>query len=79
MAYCVIILRYLITIYTDASLTVWVITDGISPSRRLWHKAELELISVSEQKAIEIGIYIYCKNKDTLYVRVMCVNQGRKN
>ena len=61
-----------ITIYYDASLTVWGITDGISPSRGLWHKAELEHINVLELKAIEIGIYTYCKKKEFLHVRVMC-------
>ena len=29
-----------IAICTDASLTGWDITDGISRSRGLWHKAE---------------------------------------
>ena len=62
------------TIYTDASLTGWGITDGISPTRGLWHKAELERINVLELKAIEVGIYTYCKNKDFLHVRVMCDN-----
>ena len=63
-----------ITIYTDASLTGWGITDGISPSRGLWHKAELEHLNVLELKAIEIGIYKYCKNKYFLHVSVMCDN-----
>ena len=63
-----------ITIFTDASLTGWGITDGISPSRGLWHKAELEHINVLHLKAIEIGIYTYCKSKDFLQVRVMCDN-----
>ena len=63
-----------ITIYTDASLTGWGITDGISPSSGLWHKAELEHINVLGLKAIGIGIYTYCKNKDFLHVRVMCDN-----
>ena len=27
-----------------------------------------------ELKAIEIGIYTYCKNKNVLHVRVMCDN-----
>ena len=45
-----------ITMYTDASLTGWGITDSISPSRGLWHKAELDHINVLEMKAIKIGI-----------------------
>ena len=63
-----------IILYTDASLTGCGITDGISPSSGLWHKAELEHINVLELKEIEIGIYTYCKNKDFLHVRVMCDN-----
>ena len=63
-----------ITIYADASLAGWGITNGISPSRGLSHKAELKYINVLELKAIEIGIYTYCKNKDFLHVRVMCDN-----
>ena len=47
------------------------ITDGISPSRWLWHKAEFQHINVLELKAIKIGIYTYCKNKDFLHVKVM--------
>ena len=61
-----------ITINTDASLTGWGITNGITPSRGLWHKTELDHINVLELKAIEIGIYTYCKNKSILDVRVMC-------
>ena len=63
-----------ITIYADTSLTDWGITDDIPPSRGLWHKAELKHINVLELKAIKIGIYSYCKNKDFLHVRVMCDN-----
>ena len=63
-----------ITIHTDISLTGWGITNGISPSRGLWYKAELDHINVLELKAIEIGIYTYCKNKTFLHVRVMCDN-----
>ena len=63
-----------ITIYTDASLTGLGITDVIFPPRGLWHMAELEHINVLELKAIEIGIYTYCKNKDFLHVRVICDN-----
>ena len=48
--------------------------DGISPSRGLWHKAEFEQINDLELKAIKIGIYTYCKNKDFLHVRVKCDN-----
>ena len=61
-------------LHTDASLTGWGITDGISPSRGLWHKAELDHINVLELKPIEIGIYTYCKNKNFLLVRVLCDN-----
>ena len=50
------------------------ITDGISPSRWLWHKAEFQHINVLELKAIKIGIYTYCKNKDFLHVKVMGYN-----
>ena len=57
-----------ITIYNDASLTGCGIPDGISPSTGLWYKAELEHINVLESKAIRIGIYTYCKNKDFLHV-----------
>ena len=63
-----------ITIYTDARLTGWGITDVIFSSMGLWHKAGLDNINVLELKAIEIGIYTYCKNKDFLHVRVMCDN-----
>ena len=35
-----------ITIHTDASLTGWGITNGITPSRGLWHKTELDHINV---------------------------------
>ena len=63
-----------ITIYTDASLTGWSITDCIFPSRALWHKAELGHINFLELKAIEIEICTYCKNKGFLHVRVMCDN-----
>ena len=46
------------------------ITDGISPSTGLWHKAMLEHIKFLGLKAIKIGIYTYWKNKDFLHVRV---------
>ena len=52
-------------------MSPWSITDGISPSRGLWHKAMLEGINVLGLKAIKIGIYTYCKNKDFLHVKVM--------
>ena len=42
------------TIHTDASISGWCITDGISPSRRLWNKAKLEHINISELKVIKI-------------------------
>ena len=68
-----------ITIHTYASLTGWGITNEISPSRGLWHKAELDHINSFqmdhlELKSIEIGIYTYCKNKIFLHVRVICDN-----
>ena len=63
-----------ITIHTDASLTGLRITSGISPSRGLWHKTELEHINVLELKAIEIGIFTYCKNKNFLHVSYVTCN-----
>ena len=42
------------TIHTDASISGLGITDGISPSRRLWNKAKLEHINISELKVIKI-------------------------
>ena len=60
-----------ITMYTDAILTGWGITDLIFPSRGLWPKPELERINVLELRATEIGIYTYCKSKDFLHVRVI--------
>ena len=63
-----------ITIHTDAGLTGWKITNGISSSRGLWHKTELDHINVLKLKTIVIGIYTYCKNKNFLHVRVMCGN-----
>ena len=47
------------------------ITDDISPSKGLWHKVVLEHVNVLGLKAIKIGIYTYCKNKDFLHVKVM--------
>ena len=70
----VTILTYLILILLDICLWKscrWGITDSISPSRDLWHKAMLEHINVLGLKEIEIGIYTYCKNKDFLHVKVM--------
>ena len=61
-----------ITIHIDASLTGWGITKRIFPSRGLQHKVEIDHINVLELKAIEMGIYTYCKNKNFLHVRVMC-------
>ena len=55
-----------ITIHTDASLTSWGITIGVSPSWGLWYKTELEHINVLELKIIEIGIYTYRQNKTFL-------------
>ena len=51
----------------------------MSPTRGLWHKAELDHINVLELKAIKIGIYTYCKNKDFLHVSVMCDNARAVN
>ena len=56
-----------ITIHTDASLTGWRIINGISPSRSLRHKAEVDHINVLELKAIETGICTYCKDKISLH------------
>ena len=39
-----------ITIHTNVSLAVWEITNRISPSPGLWHKAELDHINVLELK-----------------------------
>ena len=55
-----------ITIHTDASLTSWGTTNGVSLSWGLWYKTELEHINVLELKIIEIGIYKYRKNKTFL-------------
>ena len=63
-----------ITIYTDASLTGWEITNGIPQSRGLRHKAEQDHINVLELKAIETGIYKYCQDKISLHVRFTCDN-----
>ena len=63
-----------ITIHKDTSLTGWQITNEISQSQGLWHKAELDHINALELKAIEIGIYTCCKNKNFWHARVMCDN-----
>ena len=42
-----------------------------SLSRGRWHKAMLEHINVLGLKAIKIGIYTYCKNKDFLHLKDM--------
>lgn len=63
-----------IIIYIDGSLTGWGITDGISPSSGLWRKAEVQHINVLDVRAIKIGIYTYCRNKDFLRIRIMCDN-----
>ena len=44
-----------ITIHADVSLTGWGITSGISPSRGLRHKTELDHVNVLELQAIETG------------------------
>ena len=59
-----------ITIYTDASLTGWGITNGISPSQDLQYKAELDHINVLELKAIETG-FIHAAKTKSLHVRFM--------
>ena len=63
-----------LTIYTDASLTGWGITDGKSPSRGLWHSSEIDNINVLELKAIEIGIITYYKKRCFRHIRIMCDN-----
>ena len=60
-----------ITIYTDASLTGWGVTNEISPSRGVRRKAEQDHINVLELKAIKTGIYTYCEDKISLHVRFM--------
>ena len=61
-----------ITIYTDASLTGWGVTNEISPTRGVRRKAEQDHINVLELKAIKTGIYTYCEDKISLHVRFMC-------
>ena len=56
-----------ITIHTNASLAVWEITNRISPSRGLWHMAELDHFNVLELKAIEIGRCLHLPKKQTLF------------
>lgn len=63
-----------ITIYTDASLTGWGITDGISPSGGRWDENEIAHINVLELKAIQFGVLTYCKHKHYKHIRVMCDN-----
>ena len=57
-----------IAIYTDKTLA-----DGVSLMvyPHPWHKAILEHINVLGLKAIKIGIYTYCTNKDFLHVKDM--------
>ena len=50
-----------ITIYTEASLTGWGITDGKTPSGGRWNENEIAHTNVLELKAIQIGISTYCK------------------
>ena len=63
-----------ITIYTDASLTGWGITDGKTPSGGRWDEDEITHINVLELKAIQFGVLIYCKDKNFKHIRIMSDN-----
>ena len=63
-----------ITIYTDASLKGWGITDGINPSGGRWADNEMHYINVLELKAAIFGIIAYCKNKSVKHARIMLDN-----
>ena len=60
-----------VTIFTDASLLGWGITDGNKPSGGRWHSAEIKNINFLELKVI---IHTYCSNNTFKHVRVMCDN-----
>ena len=62
-----------ITIHTDASPAGWGITNGVSPSRGLRHKAELDHVNVLELKAIKTG-FIHTVKTKSLHVRFLRVN-----
>ena len=58
-----------ITLYTDANLTVWGITDGKTPSGGRWDENEITHINVLELKVIQFGVLTYCK-----HIRIMSDN-----
>ena len=63
-----------ITIYTDASLTGWGITDGKTPSAGRWDENEITHINMLELKAIQFGELTYCKDKNFKHIRIMSDN-----
>ena len=63
-----------ITIYTDASLKGWGITDGSNPSGGRWAENEMQHINVLELKAALFGIIAYCKNESLKNARIMVDN-----
>ena len=60
-----------ITIYTDASLTGWGITDGKTPSGGRWDENEITHINVLQLKAIQFSVLTYCKEKNFKHIRIM--------
>ena len=60
-----------ITIYTDAILTGWDITDDKRPSGGRWDENEITHIIVLELKAIKFGILTYGKDKNFKHIRIM--------
>ena len=62
-----------IIIYTDLIYTDWEINYGVSSSRGLLNKAEVEHINVLELNVIEMGICTYCKNNFFFYMSGLCV------
>ena len=65
------ILEIDITIYIDANIKGWGITDGSNPSCGRWEDNEIQHIYVLELKAALFGIVAYCKNKSLKHARVM--------
>ena len=63
-----------ITIYTDASLTGWGITDGKTPSGGRWDENEITHKNGLKLKAIQIGVLTYCKDKNFKHIRIMSDN-----
>ena len=61
-----------IEVYIDPSLTEWEIKDTINPLSVLWHKSEIYHINEVELKAIEIGVWTYCSNKNHSHIRLVC-------